>query len=355
MKNTYLVYILTVFILSISCSQLDDSFRLPGEDSDDIVYYELNNDYLAPESREFIESNFPSVNVNSSYILIGKNTYGFEADLTNEMSLSFDEDGVFKFDRQHPFIKDYYKKGKNGKGIGGGGKGEGRGEGEGKDEGRGEGEGEGEGEEKDEGRGEGEESERCFEFIMPYTIMMPDSSIITLSEESDRDKIRTWYKENPKYKKRPQIQFPVDLHLLDVEEGNEDTLTISSSEDLKKVMERCNEEKGKGRGEGKDEGKGEGKDEGKGEGKGEGKDEGKGEGKDEGKGEGKGKGKRDWCKKLDLSEIDVCIKDYVSSNFPDDKIVHGRTFVTKDDITIHIVKLSENGILKFGEDCEYID
>ena len=325
MKNTYLVYILTVFILSISCSQLDDSFRLPGENSDDIVYYELNNDYLAPESREFIESNFPSVNVNSSYILIGKNTYGFEADLTNEMSLSFDEDGVFKFDREHPFIKDYYKKGKNGKGIGGGGKGEGRGEGEGEGEGKGE------------GRGEGEESERCFEFIMPYTIMMPDSSIITLSEESDRDKIRTWYKENPKYKKRPQIQFPVDIHLLDVEEGNEDTLTLSSSEDLKKVMERCNEEKGKGRGEGK----------------GEGKDEGKGEGKDEGK--GKGKGKRDWCKKLDLSEIDVCIKDYVSSNFPDDEIVHGRTFVTKDDITIHIVKLSENGILKFGEDCEYID
>ena len=325
MKNTYLVYILTVFILSISCSQLDDSFRLPGENSDDIVYYELNNDYLAPESREFIESNFPSVNVNSSYILIGKNTYGFEADLTNEMSLSFDEDGVFKFDREHPFIKDYYKKGKNGKGIGGGGKGEGRGEGE--------------GEGKGEGRGEGEESERCFEFIMPYTIMMPDSSIITLSEESDRDKIRTWYKENPKYKKRPQIQFPVDIHLLDVEEGNEDTLTLSSSEDLKKVMERCNEEKGKGRGEGKDEGK----------------DEGKGEGKGEGKVEGKGKGKRDWCKKLDLSEIDVCIKDYVSSNFPDDEIVHGRTFVTKDDITIHIVKLSENGILKFGEDCEYID
>ena len=82
--------------------------------------------------------------------------------------------------------------------------------------------------------------------------MMPDSSIITLSEESDRDKIRTWYKENPKYKKRPQIQFPVDIHLLDVEEGNEDTLTLSSSEDLKKVMERCNEEKGKGRGEGKE-------------------------------------------------------------------------------------------------------
>ena len=228
MKIQNISIFILFLIFTISCDQLGDSLRLPGEDPNDIIYYELNNDYLAPESREFIEQNFPALSVNSSYILIGKNTYGFEADLTKEMSLSFDEDGVFKFDREHPFIKDYYKKGKNGKGIGGGGKGEGRGEGEGKDEGRGEGEGEGEGEEKDEGRGEGEESERCFEFIMPYTIMLPDSSIITLSEESDRDKIRTWYKENPKYKKRPQIQFPVDLHLLDVEEGNEDTLTISS-------------------------------------------------------------------------------------------------------------------------------
>ena len=113
-QNTPYLLILTLFILS--CSQLGDSLRLPGEDPKDIIYYELNNDYLAPESRDFIEQNFPSLNVNTSYILIGKNTYGFEADLTNDKSLSFDEDGIFKFDREHPFLKDNYEKGKYGGG-----------------------------------------------------------------------------------------------------------------------------------------------------------------------------------------------------------------------------------------------
>ena len=28
---------------------------------------------------------------------------------------------------------------------------------------------------------------------------------------------------------------------------------------------------------------------------------------------------------------------------------------TKDDVTIHIVKLENKGVLKFGEDCEFID
>ena len=45
-----------------------------------------------------------------------RNTYGFEADLTNDKSLSFDEDGAYKFDRDHPFIKDIYEKGKFGRG-----------------------------------------------------------------------------------------------------------------------------------------------------------------------------------------------------------------------------------------------
>ena len=53
----------------------------------------------------------------------------------------------------------------------------------------------------------------------------------------------------------------------------------------------------------------------------------------------------DWAKKFES----------VVSNFPDDKILHARTIVTKDSITIHIVKLSDNGILKFGEDCEFIN
>ena len=105
---------LSIFTLLfiISCNQFGDNFKLPGENPKDIIYFELDNDYLAPESKEFIETNFSSNNVNTSYVLIGKKTYGFEADLDNQMSLSFDEDGNYKLDRDHPFLKDNYKKGK---------------------------------------------------------------------------------------------------------------------------------------------------------------------------------------------------------------------------------------------------
>jgi hypothetical protein len=303
-QNIFISFLIT--LITFSCEQLGDSLRLPGEDPRDIIYYELNNDYLAPESKEYIESNFPSENVNSSFILIGKNTYGFEADLTNDKSLSFDEDGVFKYDREHPFIKDKYIKGKYG-----------RGKGEDKDEGEGRDKGEGKDKDEDKDRGEGKEVDRCFEYLMPYTMIMPDSSTITITAEGDRDLIKRWYDDNPKAEKRPKVQFPVDINFFGAEE--EKIITLTSPEDLKEVMELCLE--GEGKRDIKD----------------------------------KGRGKKDWCKKLDISEIDDCIKDYINENYPDDKIIHSRTILTKDDITIHIVKLHDNGVLKFGEDCEFID
>jgi len=306
-QNIFISFLITfITFITFSCEQIGDSLRLPGEDPRDIIYYELNNDYLAPESKEYIESNFPSENVNSSFILIGKNTYGFEADLTNDKSLSFDEDGVFKYDREHPFIKEKYIKGKYG-----------RGKGEDKDEGEGRDKGEGKDKDEDKDRGEGKEGDRCFEYVMPYTMIMPDSSTITITEEGDRDLIKRWYDDNPKAEKRPRVQFPVDINFFGAEE--EKIITLTSPEDLKEVMELCLE--GEGKRDLKD----------------------------------KGRSKKDWCKKLDISEIDDCIKDYINENYPDDKIIHSRTILTKDDITIHIVKLHDNGVLKFGEDCEFID
>ena len=112
MKFSNILSSFILILLVISCSQFGDSFRLPGEKSKDIIYFELDNDYLAPESREYIELNYSSNDVSNSYILIGKNTYGFEADLSNDMSLSFDEDGSLRKTREHPFLKDNYKKGK---------------------------------------------------------------------------------------------------------------------------------------------------------------------------------------------------------------------------------------------------
>jgi len=318
MKYLNILSILIFSLIIISCNQLEDSFNLPGEDNNDIVYYELKNDYLAPESREFIEGNFPSENINSSYILIGKDSYGFEADLSNEMSLSFDEDGVFRFNRDHPFIKERFSKGIYGLNRGGGGKGD-------RDKGDKE-KDEGDREKKDRDKGDKEKdedknykSERCFEFIMPYSVIMPDSSIISIAEENDMEKIKTWYDDNPNTKKRYKVQFPVDIKFLVSKSGENKVETLSSPKDLKKVMEFC-----KG-------------------------------GMEKFKEDRKRKGKKDKCKKQDISEIEECIKDYISQNFSDDEIVHARTVVTKDDVTLHIVKLKENGILKFNEDCHFID
>ena len=332
MKYLNILSIVFFSLIIFSCNQLEDSFNLPEEDNNDIVYYELKNDYLAPESREFIEGNFPSENINSSYILIGKDSYGFEADLSNEMSLSFDEDGVFRFNRDHPFIKERFSKGIYGFNRGGGGKGgrdkekdEGDREKKDKDEGDKE-KDEGDREKKDRDKGDKEKdedknykSERCFEFIMPYSIIMPDSSIISIAEENDMEKIKTWYDDNPNTKKRYKVQFPVDIKFLVSKSGENKVETLSSPKDLKKVMEFC-----KG-------------------------------GMEKFKEDRKRKGKKDKCKKQDISEIEECIKDYISQNFSDDEIVHARTVVTKDDVTLHIVKLKENGILKFNEDCHFID
>ena len=131
--------------------------------------------------------------------------------------MSFDEDGAYKFDRDHPFIKDIYEKGKFGRG---------KGEGKGDKEDREGGEKDDEDKEKGEGTDKGRGDERCFEFVIPYTVMMPDSSVITLTEDKDREKIKTWYENNPKVEKRPQVQLPVDI-IFESEE-KEENVTIST-------------------------------------------------------------------------------------------------------------------------------
>ena len=111
----FFLVILTSFFIN-SCSQFGDYLFLPGEDPEDIVLYELDNEYLAPESKEYISFAHSSKELNSSYILVGKKTYGFEANLNTNESLSFDEDGALRLERDHPFLADKYKKGdiKNG-------------------------------------------------------------------------------------------------------------------------------------------------------------------------------------------------------------------------------------------------
>lgn len=371
MKFNNILYSFILVLLVISCSQFGDSFQLPGEKSKDIIYFELDNDYLAPESREYIELNYLSNDVSNSYILIGKNTYGFEADLSNDVSLSFDEDGSLRKTREHPFLKDNYKKGKFDK--------------EGKDE-------DGRDKEKDgqkyrcfeitlphtlimpdgstiEIEKEGdkrlvdewykenpnekerpkhefplsvvivndedvkeeitleneeelkelvkecvkEDNERgdCFKVVMPFSMELPDGSVITIEQEEDRKQIEEWYVNNPDSKERASFVFPIEIELFENKENVEDSkvLTINDEDKLKKVLSRCRDNKGR----------------------------------------------KDRCKKLHGDEVPDCITEYVINNYPSDEITHSRMLKTKDGDVFYVVKLKENGILKFNENCEFLD
>ena len=146
---------------------------------------------------------------------------------------------------------------------------------------------------------------------MPFTFTMPDGSSITIEKEEDHEKIEEWYKNNPDSKERPDLVFPVDIIVENkTKEGEEETkvITINNEEEMISVMMKCRD-----------------------------------------------KDKKDRCKKLHGDEIPDCIREYVSSNYPDDKIVHSRMLKTKDNHTLYIVKLDKNGILKFNGDCELLD
>ena len=383
MKFSNILLSFILILLVISCSQFGDSFRLPGEKSKDIIYFELDNDYLAPESREYIELNHSSNDISNSYILIGKNTYGFEADLSNDMSLSFDEDGSLRKTREHPFLKDNFKKGRFDK-EDKEDKEEGRDK-EDKDEEDGDKEKDGEKDrcfeiaiphtlimpdgstieiEKDEDKRlveewykdnpdekerpkhaypltvvivndedekeeitleneeefkelvkecvkEDNERGECFKVVMPFSMELPDGSVITIEQEEDQKQIEEWYINNPDSKERPSFVFPIDIEIFEKKENEEDSkvLTINNEEELKKVLSRCRDNKGK----------------------------------------------KDRSKKLHSDEIPDCITEYVTTNYPSDEITHSRMLRTKDGDVFYVVKLKENGILKFDEDCEFLD
>ena len=283
----FFLVILTSFFIN-SCSQFGDSLFLPGEDPEDIVLYELDNEYLAPESKEYISFAHSSKELNSSYILVGKKTYGFEANLNTNESLSFDEDGALRLERDHPFLADKYKKGdiKNG----------------GKDRDKGD-----KDRDKDDKDWDREGREKCFELVMPFTLIMPDSSFIIIETEDDREKVEEWYKNNPDSKDRPSIQFPVDI-IVETDEG-ERTITINNEEEMKEAKGRCE----------------------------------------------RGRRDKDKCRKLHGDDIVDCILEYVNSNYPNEEIVHARRLKTKGGDVFYVVKLSDSTILKFNDSCELLD
>ena len=381
----FFLVILTSFFIN-SCGQFGDSLFLPGEDPEDIVLYELDNEYLAPESKEYISFAHSSKELNSSYILVGKKTYGFEANLNTNESLSFDEDGALRLERDHPFLADKYKKGD----IKNGGKDRDKDD---KDRDK-----DDKDRDKDDKDWDREEKEKCFKLVMPYTLIMPDASLITIETEEDREKVEEWYKNNPDSKDRPSLEYPVDV-VIETDEG-ERTTTVNNDDEMKEIIGRCKkdreekkkcfelvmpytlimpdaslitieteedrekvEEWYKNNPDLKDRpsikfpvdiivetDEGErtitinNEEEMK-----------KAKGRCERGRRDRDRDDKDKCRKLHGDDIVDCILEYVHFNYPNDEIVHARRLKTKDGDVFYVVKLSDSTILKFNDSCELLD
>ena len=74
----------------------------------------------------------------------------------------------------------------------------------------------------------------CFHLVFPFSVTMPDNTVITLEDRSDRSLIRRWYASNPDTNERPTLVFPLDIIYQD---GTIET--INNQEDLEAAREGC--------------------------------------------------------------------------------------------------------------------
>ena len=92
--------------------------------------------------------------------------------------------------------------------------------------------------------GEDEEEyddEFCLDLVLPYSVLMPDGSTITLNTEEDWLSIMNWYESNPDAEEEPNLIYPVTVIFEGDEEDNE-TIIVNSEEALKELLEACEEE-----------------------------------------------------------------------------------------------------------------
>lgn len=75
---------------------------------------------------------------------------------------------------------------------------------------------------------------RCFDYVYPFTVTMPDDSTIILNSKEDRSLIREWYRENPDVHEKPALVFPVQIEYQD---GT--TQTINDATELEAAKDNC--------------------------------------------------------------------------------------------------------------------
>ncbi len=81
---------------------------------------------------------------------------------------------------------------------------------------------------------------KCFEFVYPVDLIMPDNTAIILNSKEDWSLKKAWYEANPDATERPELVFPLDVTL---EDGSVQTLI--DSDELKTIKDSCRKGKDK--------------------------------------------------------------------------------------------------------------
>jgi|JI7StandDraft_1071085.scaffolds.fasta_scaffold01618_14 hypothetical protein len=78
----------------------------------------------------------------------------------------------------------------------------------------------------------------CFKINFPFSVMLPDSTVITLNAKEDRkvlhDAIKAFKAANPGVKVKPEVVFPISVTM---EDGT--VVTVNTKEELKALKESC--------------------------------------------------------------------------------------------------------------------
>ena len=86
-----------------------------------------------------------------------------------------------------------------------------------------------------------------FRFVFPANFTMPDGTSVTVNNKEDlKAFLKAWYDANPDSKEKPELIFPVDV-IIKSKDG-EETLTISSKEEMQELRKRFKREKPKNKG-----------------------------------------------------------------------------------------------------------
>lgn len=87
-------------------------------------------------------------------------------------------------------------------------------------------------------KGHNDRPKLCFRPTFPFSVSLPDGTIITLTSKEDRktlhDAVKAYIQSNPGEKIRPELVFPITLLM---EDGS--SVTVNSKDELKALKDSC--------------------------------------------------------------------------------------------------------------------